>query len=793
MTTVNRRRFVQGGLSGVFAATMLPHLALAASGAGGVMDGRVLVNTSLGPMWLVKAGGKVVGVEALEQVGAPWKLIDSMPDRLYNRARVKAPVVRRDFLAKREKSDRTDRGSGDFVEVSWDEATKLVAEELDRVKTTYGNASLHRGKSSWASNHATFHKTESLLQRMFNQFGGCAEFFGNYSYQALSEIMPAVAWGATQSSNWPVIRDNAKLIVVWGANPAVTTRVLSGRYSTERWFGLKDSAIETIVIDPRRSDTAIALGSRWVPVYNGTDVALALGMMHTLYTENLYDVDFVKNNTHGFDQFLPYLTGEKDGQPKTAEWAAGITGVPADTIRELVRKMRATRTTIVSGWSIQRQHHGEMGPWALVALASMLGQIGLPGGGINFGMNYGDIGYPSSDAPSLTSIGRATNAIPDPFPIACLTDAYLNPGKTIEVKGRQITYPDIQLVYTSGGNQFTHHQDTNLMVKAFQKPETVIVQEPWWTPSAKFADIVLPAASDLERNDLGKVMNLILASRAAVDPQFLSRTDYDILSEVSDRLGFGNDYTEGRTEMDWLRFLYDDTAKKSKTLQMPSFDDFWAGEGIIEFPKGKGNFVHLADFRADPLFNPLGTSTGLVEFVSPFVAGLGYDADCPSHPTWIEPVEWKGSAEAATYPLQMLSSHSNFRLHSQMCNTDAREDYNISDREPVTINTQDAAARGIKTGDIVRIFNARGQALAGADVTDDILEGTICLHEGGWYDPENGGEIGTLDKYGNANTLTREEPRTSRFAQGTIAGTTIVQVEKYTGTIPAVTAFDPAV
>jgi len=793
MTLVNRRRFIQGGLSGAFAASMLPHLAMAASGVGGVMDGRVLVNTALGPMWLVKEAGKVIAVEPLAQVGAPWKLIDSMPDRLYNRARVKAPTVRRDFLAKRENSDRTDRGSGDFVEVSWDEATKLVAEEMERVKTTYGNASLHRGKSSWASNHATFYKTESLLQRMLNGYGGCAEFFGNYSNQALSEIMPAVAWGATQSSDWPVIRDNAKLIVIWGANPVITTRILSGRYSTEQWLALSDSDVETIVIDPRRSETAVELNSRWVPVYNGTDVALALGMMHTLYTENLYDVEFVQNNTHGFEEFLPYLTGEKDGQAKTAEWAAGITGVPADTIRELVRKMKATRTTIVSGWSIQRQHHGELGPWALVALAAMLGQIGLPGGGINFGMNYADIGYPAADMPTLTSTGRGTNPVPDPFPIACLTDAYLNPGKVIQCKGREITYPDIRLVYTSGGNQFTHHQDTNLVVKAFQKPECVIVQEPWWTPSAKFADIILPAASDLERNDLGKVMNLVLASHAATDPQFQSRTDYDILTEISERLGFGDDYTEGRSEMDWLRFLYEDSAPKSKTVVMPSFDEFWAGEGIIEFPLGKGETVHLADFRADPLFNPLGTSSGLIEFVSSYVGNMGYDEDCPAHPTWIEPVEWKGSAEAATYPLQMLSSHSNFRLHSQMCNTDARADYNIGGKEPITINTQDAEARGIKTGDIVRIFNARGQALAGAEVTDDILAGTVCLHEGGWYDPEKGGEIGSLDKYGNANTLTREEPRTSRFAQATIAGTTIVQVEKYEGPELAVTAFDPAV
>ncbi|MFV0332574.1 MAG: molybdopterin-dependent oxidoreductase [Tropicimonas sp.] len=793
MTRFDRRKFLQAGASGIITASMLPHLARAASGAGGVMDGRVLVNTSIGPMWLLKEGGKVTGVEPLTQVGAPWELISSMPDRLYNRARVKAPTIRRDFLEKRERSDRTGRGNGDFVEVSWEEAAKIVTEEMERVRTSYGNASLHRGKSSWASNHAHFYKTESLLQRFLNGYGGCAEFYGNYSNQALSEIMPAVAWGATEASDWPTLRDNARLVVIWGANPVLTTRILSGRYMTGGWEALKDSDIETIVIDPMRSETARTLGSQWVPINPNTDVALALAFMHTLYTENLHDVDFIDECTYGFEDFATYLTGGTDGQAKSADWAAPITGIPADTIRELARKMQATRTTIVGGWSTQRQHHGEQPPWAMVAVAAMLGQIGLPGGGVNFGMVYSDIGFPRAGMPIIGGTPRGTNPIGDPFPIACLTDAYLNPGKTIQVKGREVTYPDIRLVYTSGGNQFTHHQDTNLVVRAFQAPETVIVQDPWWTPSARFADIVLPAASDLERNDLGQVLNLILASRAAVEPQFQSRTDYDILSEFAERLGFGAAYTEGRDEMDWVKFLYDEAAAKSPDIAMPEFDEFWAGEGILEFAMGTGDFVHLADFREDPLFNPLGTSTGMIEFVSPFVGKLGYDDDCPGHPTWMEPVEWKGSAEAESYPLQMVSAHPPYRLHSQMCNTDARALYEVGEREPVTINTGDAAARGIVSGDIVRIFNGRGQVLAGAVVSDDIKAGTICLHEGAWYDPEKGGEIGTLCKYGSPNVLTREEPRTSRFAQATIAGTAIVEVEKYEAEAPAVTAFDPAV
>ncbi|ABD86233.1 molybdopterin-dependent oxidoreductase [Rhodopseudomonas palustris] len=788
--SITRSTFIRSVIPGAVGLAMFPHLARGASGAGGVVDGRVLVNTSIGPMFLVKKGGKVVGVEQLKQDGEPWKLLGDMPDRLYNKARVKAPMIRREFLKNREKSDRTDRGSRDFVEVSWDDALKIVSEEMQRIKTKFGNASLHRGKSSWASNHAHFYRTEALLQRFLNGFGGSSTFFGNYSNQAISEILPAVAWSSpAAATDWPVIHQNAKLIVLWGCNPVATTRILSGRYATHAWYEAKKRGIEIIAIDPMRSESVKELGCEWLPIRPNTDVALALGLMHTLLTENLQDKAFIEGYTKGFKDFEPYLTGAKDGTPKTAEWASGITGIPAETIRGLARKMAGTRTTIAGGWSTQRQHHGEQAPWALVALGAMLGQMGLPGGGVSFGLHYADGGYPRPTMPVVGGISPGSNAVPNPFPIACLSDAYLNPGKTIECKGRKITYPDIRLVYTSGGNQLTHHQDTNRVIEAFRKPEVVIVQDPWWSPSARFADIVLPASSDLERNDLGQTLNLITAAHAAVDPLFKSRTDYDILTELADRLGHRQAFTEGRSEMEWVQFFYDAAKAQSKAVKMPDFDEFWAGEGIIEFPAGKGEFVHLADFRNDPLLQPLSTASGLIEFVSPYVGKLGYD-DCPAHPTWIEPVEWKGSKGADKFPLQLISPHPPLRLHSQMCNTETRKSYTVADREPVVINADDAAKRGIKSGDIVRLFNDRGQTLAGAIVTPDILQGTICLHEGGWYDPAKPGEKGALDKYGSPNLLTLDVPLSSRFAQATIAGTAICDVEKWKGEALPVTAFD---
>ena len=788
---LNRRQFVNLMASGAISATMLPHLARAASGAGGVTDGRVIANTCLGPLWLVKKDGKVVGVEMLKQLGQPDPLLEAMPDRLYSRSRIKAPMVRADFLKNREKSDRTLRGAGDFVEVSWDDAIKLLVEEITRVKDTYGNEGLHRGKSSWASNHAHVHRTEAMNQRFFNLIGGCTSFFGNYSNQAVNEIITGIAWGGTMTaSDWPGIHENAEMVVAWGANPLVTTRILSARKSTKGWLDLKDTDIETVVIDPLHNDTAKYLGSQWVPIAPNTDVALALGIMHTLLTEDLYDKEFVQSHAYGFDDFAAYLKGKEDGTEKTAAWAADITGIPAETIEDLARKMASKRTFIASGWSTQRQHHGEQAPWALIALACMLGQIGLPGGGVSFGMHYADGGYPKPDMPVIGGMSPGKNPVDVTFPIAAFADVFLNPGKELPYKDRTFKYPELRLSYTSGGNQYTHHQDTNRLIEAYRKLETVIVQDPWWTPSARFADIVLPAASDLERNDVGQVANLILACRQVVAPQHKSRPDYEIFTELASHFGVEDKYTDGgKTDVDWAKELYEDARGRSKTVEMPEFDAFWNGEGIIEFPEGKGDFTMLADYREDPLLNPMGTATGLIEITSPHVKKMNIP-DCPAHPTWMEPVEWRRSKEAAEHPLQLVSAHPPHRLHSQMDNAHDTTNYKIDDREPMMINSKDAADRGIADGDVVRVFNGRGQTLAAAVISDDISIGSIVLHEGAWYDPAEPGKTGSLDKEGSPNILTRDLPLSSGYGQATIAETAIVQVEKYTGEVPKVSAYD---
>ena len=239
--------------------------------------------------------------------------------------------------------------------------------------------------------------------------------------------------------------------------------------------------------------------------------------------------------------------GETDGQPKDADWAAAITGVPAETIRGLARRMAATRTMITASWVLQRAHHGEQPYWAMILLASALGQIGLPGGGFGFGYGSGaGIGDPplSFAAPAMDGIKNPINVT---IPAARISDCLLHPGEPFDFNGKRGNYPDIRLVYWAGGNPFHHHQDTNKLRRAWQKPETIVVHEPWWTATARHADIVLPATTSLERNDIGGARRdkFIIAMHQAVEPVGEARNDFDIFSALAQRLGIADAYTQG--------------------------------------------------------------------------------------------------------------------------------------------------------------------------------------------------------------------------------------------------------
>ncbi|MCC7347805.1 MAG: molybdopterin-dependent oxidoreductase, partial [Variibacter sp.] len=405
--------------------------------------------------------------------------------------------------------------------------------------------------------------------------------------------------------------------------------------------------------------------------------------------------------------------------------------------------------------------------------------------------SMGGMGEPRQDVPAV-SMTAGKNPTGSAIPVARIADMLLNPGAAYDFDGRRHTYPDIKLVYWCGGNPFHHHQDINRLVRAWRRPDTVIIQDPWWTATARHADIVLPATTTLERNDIGSSSKdrFILAMQKAIEPFGDARHDFDIFSELARRFGTLDAFAQGRSEMEWLRHLYDAVRDKAaeRQIHIPEFDAFWAA-GHVELPAPAVSQVMFAEFRADPARYPLRTPSGKIEIWSERIESFGYD-DCPGHPTWMEPREWLGAKAAATYPLHMISNQPRTRLHGQLDNGTVSGRSKIGGREPVWIHPADAAARGIVDGDIVRVFNERGAALAGALVTEAVRPGVVQLATGAWYDPETSGTIGALDRHGNANVLT-QDVGTSKLGQGPSAQSALVEVAKAEGALPAAAPFDP--
>ena len=706
------------------------------------------------------------------------------------RMRVRRPSFRKSWLEKGPGAATDKRGQEPFVEVPWDEALDMVAGELKRVKDAHSNRAIFGGSYGWSS-AGRFHHAQSQVHRFLNALGGYVRHQDSYSLGAARVLMPHIVASMedlmAMHTTWDVLAEHCKLFVTFGGAPHKNAQISAGGAMVHRLkdglYGMRAKGVRFINITPTAEDLDTGGDIEWLAIRPNTDAAMILALCHVLYTEKLYDREFLDRCTVGFDKFAPSLAD------KTPEWAEKITGISAHRIRALAREMAATRTMVNINWSLQRSHHGEQPFWALVSLACMLGQIGLPGGG--FGASYGPTNGMGSTAPLLSgpTLSQGTNKVSDFIPVARFTDMLLNPGGKVPYNGRDITYPDIKLIYWAGGNPFHHHQDLNRLRVAWQKPETIIFNEQFWTPAAKMSDIVLPATTGLERNDIGYARRepFLIAMKKAREPIGEARDDYWIFSEITRRLGAGEVYSEGRDEMQWLVHMYEEGRQKSARMDvaLPSFEDFWEA-GIAKVPGENTDPVMLAKFRADPAANPLKTPSGKIEIFSEKIASFGYD-DCPGHATWMEPIEWLGSKKAERFPLHMLSDQPADKLHSQLDHSPHAKATKVKGRQPVTLHPEDAAARGIAEGDLLRVFNDRGACLASARLSDRIRRGVVRLSTGAWFDPEDSGSNVPLEKHGNPNALTLDIG-SSKLSQGCIAQTCLVEIERFDGVAPAVTA-----
>jgi len=350
----------------------------------------------------------------------------------------------------------------------------------------------------------------------------------------------------------------------------------------------------------------------------------------------------------------------------------------------------------------------------------------------------------------------------------------LHPGRSYWYNGEVRCYPEIRLVCWAGGNPFHHHQDLNRLHDAWTRPETIIVNEPWWTATAQRADIVFPATTPYEREDIGRspLDDYLFHMPALIPPVGDARDDYDIFAGLAARLGAGAAFTEGRDADAWIAQLYSGFEARAAAagITVPTLAALraqsWVKLDIAADVQPNPIFRH---FRADPQGAPLKTPSGRIEIFSETIDGFGYD-DCPGHPVWLPPAEWTGAATAEA-PLHLVSPQPGDKLHSQL--ESALADVEGARPETILLHEADATARGIATGDLVRVFNARGAVRARARVTADILAGVVALPTGAWVGPPGG----NIDPNGNPNVLTRDVG-TSRLGQGTSAHSALVEVAR---------------
>ena len=730
---------------------------------------------------------QVIAVEPHPDDPAPMPLIDNVLDAVRHEARVQRPAIRKGWLENGPGASSR-RGDDEFVELDWPEALDLLAGELARVRDRHGNESIYGGSYGWAS-AGRFHHAQSQIHRFLNCFGGYTRSVNSYSAGATEVILPHVLGprGSGEviyrATTWQAILEHTELVVAFGGMNVKNSAVDSGGLAQHR---LRPSLTEAgrrglqfELFSPLRSDLPDDTNATWHPIVPATDTAIMLALAHVLVTEGRHDPAFLDRYCVGADRLIAYVLGDADGQPKSPEWAEALSGMRAEDIRELARRMADKRTIVHVTLSLQRTRHGEQPVWMGVALAALLGQIGLPGGG--FAHGYSSSAWAGSPLYryAFPTFPQGQNPVSTYIPVAQITRLLENPNGTLDYNGEALRLPDIRLVYWAGGNPFHHHQDLNRLRRALQRVDTVVVHEPFWTAMARHADIVLPSTVTLERDDIGATHSdgYVIAMPRALDPIGDARDDYETFSELAKRLDLWDEFTEGRSAFDWLGHLYDEFRDRLDpgTADVPSFDEFWS-EGELRLPPTSEGHTALTRFRDDPEGRALGTPSGLIELFSETIDGFGYD-DCPGHPTWLEPEEWLHGPRAERFPLHLVANQPATRLHSQLDNGQHSQASKVAGREPIRIHPVDADARGIAAGDVVRVFNDRGACYAGAVITEDVRPRVVNLSTGAWFTPVDPADPASECAHGNPNVLTADQG-SSRLAQGSTGQHVLVQIER---------------
>ncbi|ROW59890.1 dimethyl sulfoxide reductase subunit A [Cronobacter malonaticus] len=705
----------------------------------------------------------------------------SMRRRVYNPDRLKYPMKR---VGK--------RGEGKFVRISWDEALDTIARGMKRIISDYGNEAIYLNYGTGTLGGTmtrSWPPGKTLLARLMNCCGGYLNHYGDYSSAQIAAGL-SYTYGGWADGNSPSDIENSKLVVLFGNNPG-ETRMSGGGVTYYLEQARAKSQARMIVIDPRYTDTAAGREDEWIPIRPGTDAALASAIAWVLIAENYVDQPFLDNYCVGYDEktlppgapanghYKAYILGDgPDGTAKTPAWAAPITGIPEARIIKLAREIgEAKPAFIAQGWGPQRHSNGELACRAIAMLPILTGNVGIHGG--NSGAREGSFSLPFERMPTLQ------NPVETSISMFTWTDAIeRGPSMTATadgVRGKEKLDVPIKMIWNYAGNclinQHSQINRTHEILQDDKKCELIVVIDCHMTASARYADILLPDCTASEQMDFaldascGNMAYVIFADQA-IAPRFECRTIYEITSALAARMGVGEQFTEGRPQEGWLRHLY---AQSQRAIpELPDFDTF-RKQGIFKLRDPQGHHVAYQAFRENPTANPLDTPSGKIEIYSSALADIAAHWQLPEGdvihplPVYSPGFEQVSDPLRAQYPLQLTGFHYKSRTHSTYGNVDVLQ---AACRQQIWINPQDAQTRGINDGDLVRVWNARGEARIEAKVTPRIMPGVVALGEGAWYQPDAEG----VDHAGSINVLTTQRP--SPLAKGNPSHSNLVQLAR---------------
>lgn len=717
------------------------------------------------------------------------------------------------------------RGNGEFERISWDEALDTLAAQFERVKAKYGNEALFVPYGTGSYNQLNGSHT---ARRLMNLYGGCLGIYNSYSWAAINAATPTV-WGTLVTGNQRQDWLNSRYILMWGWNPA---EMRDGTNSDHFIKLARQNGARVVCIDPRHSLSAASLADEWIPIRPGTDTAMMAAMAYIMLAEGLLDIGFIRKYCLGWDtvsmppghendeSYTDYLLGVRDGTPKTPEWAEPITTVPAETIARIAREYATlTPAVLYQGYGMQRRAYGEQVVRAGCVLSAITGNFGISGGWAS------GLGLQAPDGGGLwTVFPTGQNPVKAAIPVFLWTEAVLR-GKEMTRADGVIGAPrlesDIKLIYAVATNcLINQHANVNRSAEILRdesKVEFLVVQDNFLTPTARFADIILPACTQFETwgvEDGWKYSDEVILQPKLVEPPGECKSDYQICAEIAQRLGIGDAYTEGRDEKAWVEYCLA-VFRSSRFPGLPTLDEFLEKNlGAWSNPVTKPA-IAFEDFRRDPEQFPLKTPSGKIEIFSTQLFDRNNPTEIPPIPKYIQ--EWESpfpchcegdspkqspikrdslsaeeiaspSFDCATksvaplrtarndiYPLQALGHHTLARVHSTHDNNDW---LNEAFPQRIFINPIDAAERGIRDGDLVRAWNGRGELVLPARVTPRILPGVVDIPQGAWWDPDENG----VDFGGCVNVLTSE--KWTPFAFGTAQHTIMVQVSRQDGHRP---------